>query len=38
MEQQYAIGCTVGCELFPENDTVTAVKAIMAVKAAVEGN
>ena len=28
----------VGCELFPENDTVTAVKAIMAVKAAVEGN
>lgn len=28
----------VGCELFPESDTVTAVKAIMAVKAAVERN
>ena len=26
----------VGCELFPETDTKTAVKAIMAVKAAVE--
>ena len=33
-----AVGYTgvVGCELFPETDTQTAVKAIMALKAAVE--